>query len=399
MSRRLSKPVQDNEFPLVLAICRSAVSMNDEVSRHQVLRLSEHLDGQGQADKARVVRELLDGSPKAMALSPMRLHRSRAGVQSESLTRAVRPPVDKETAVPLAEIVWPELLPPSPPTLPVELRAAVDAVIEEWQHFERLAQLGVRPTRSALLYGLPGTGKTHLALWLAGQLGLPVVVARLDGLVSSFLGTTSRNIGHLFDFVDRYDCVLLLDEFDAVAKLRDDPQEMGEIKRVVNTILQRLDQRKPNGFTVGITNHEQLLDPAVWRRFEIQIQVPKPGLEGRIAILKTYLKPMAVTASETQFLAWLCDGMTGAEIETFVNSIKRQSALQVRQDRPFIDTCRQAASIHMERLAQNRHVTLMQSDQQVARVLADDPSLHADHAALGHLFGKSKSTVTRWLSR
>jgi hypothetical protein len=380
----------------MLDICRSAVSSNDEVSRHQVLRLAEHLAGHGQAEQARAMRELLDGSAKARTMSPVRLHRSRASVHAEALTRAVRPPMDKETAVPLAEIVWPEHLPVEPPTLPLELRAAIDSVIEEWQHADKLAPFGVRPTRSALLYGLPGTGKTHLALWLAGQLGFPVVVARLDGLISSFLGTTSRNIGHLFDFVDRYDCVLLLDEFDAVAKLRDDPHEMGEIKRVVNTILQRLDQRQKHGFTIGITNHEQLLDPAVWRRFEIQIQLPKPSLEGRVAILQTYLRPMVLSGSETQFLGWLCDEMTGAEIETFVKSIKRLAALQ-RPGRPFIETCRQAANIHMERLAKHRHAVLTQPDSQAARLLADDPSLHADQASLGQIFGISKSTVARWL--
>lgn len=387
----------DSEFPFVLDICRSAVSSNDEVSRHQVRRLAEHLAGQGQAEQARAVRELLDGSGKAQALSPVRLHRSRAGVHAETLTRAVRPPVDKETAVPLAEIVWPEQLPQTPPTLPPDLRAAIDAVIEEWQHADKLEPMGVRPTRSALLYGLPGTGKTHLALWLAGQLGFAVVVARLDGLVSSFLGTTSRNLGHLFDFVDRYDCVLLLDEFDAVAKLRDDPHEMGEIKRVVNTILQRLDQRQKHGFTIGITNHEQLLDPAVWRRFEIQIQMPKPSLEGRVAILQTYLRPMDLGPSETQFLGWLCDEMTGAEIETFVKSIKRSAALH-EPGRPFIEICRQAAHIHTERLARHRHAVLSQPDAQAARQLADDPTLRADQASLGQIFGISKRTVTRWLS-
>lgn len=398
MARRPPPPAApESDFPLVLDICRSAVSSNDDVTRHQVLRLAEHLSGQGQADQARAVRELLDGSAKAKAMSPVRLHRSLAVPQAEALSRAARPPVDKETAVPLAEIVWPEQLPTAPPTLPPELRAAVDTVIEEWQHADKLLPMGVRPTRSALLYGLPGTGKTHLALWLAGQLGFPVVVARLDGLVSSFLGTTSRNIGQLFDFVDRYDCVLLLDEFDAVAKLRDDPQEMGEIKRVVNTILQRLDQRRTHGFTIGITNHEQLLDPAVWRRFEMQIQMPKPSLEGRVAILQTYLRPMDLSAGETQFLGWLCDEMTGAEIETFVNSIKRQTALQGR-GRPIIETCRHAATIHSERLAKHRHAVLTQPDAQAARLLADDSALHADHASLGQIFGISTRTVTRWLS-
>ena len=81
---------------------------------------------------------------------------------------------------------------------------------------------------------------------------------KLDGLVSSFLGTTARNIGNLFAFANRHRCILLLDEFDAIAKVRDDPQEVGEIKRVVNALLQNLDTRRDVGFTIGITNHPKL---------------------------------------------------------------------------------------------------------------------------------------------
>src|SRR5207247_10685382 len=104
------------------------------------------------------------------------------------------------------------------------------------------------------------TGKTRLARWMAAQLELPILLARMDGLVSSFLGTTARNIGNLFGFANRYRCLLLLDEFDALAKLRDDPQEVGEIKRVVNALLQNLDARSDLGLTIGITNHPKLLD-------------------------------------------------------------------------------------------------------------------------------------------
>lgn len=146
--------------------------------------------------------------------------------------------------------------------------------------------------RTCLIYGPPGTGKTRLALWIAAQLDLPVVSARIDGLVSSFLGTTARNIGNLFAFANRYRCLLLLDEFDAVAKLRDDPQEVGEIKRVVNALLQNLDMRHDVGITVGITNHQRLLDPAVWRRFEVQLEMPRPDFDVRLEIAKSFMPPI-----------------------------------------------------------------------------------------------------------
>ena len=147
----------------------------------------------------------------------------------------------------------------------------------EWAKVDALRAMGVEPSRSCLLYGPPGTGKTLTALMLARRLGLPVVNARIDGLVSSFLGTTARNIANLFDFANRYRCVLLLDEFDALAKMKDDPHELGEIKRVVNTLLQNLDARKGIGLTIAITNHEGLLDTAVWRRFENHIRSRPSG--------------------------------------------------------------------------------------------------------------------------
>ena len=120
-----------------------------------------------------------------------------------------------------------------------------------------------------------------LARYIADQLGLPCVEARLDGLMSSFLGTTARNIGALFDFANRYRCVLFLDEFDAVAKARDDAQEVGEIKRVVDTLLQSLDSRNGTGITLAATNHEHLLDSAVWRRFDSRIEIKAPDAEAR----------------------------------------------------------------------------------------------------------------------
>src|SRR6202167_4526051 len=142
------------------------------------------------------------------------------------------------------------------------------------------------PGRACMLFGKPGTGKTKLGYWLAERLGLPLVIARLDGLMSSFLRTTARNIGSLFDFANRYRCVLLLDEFDSLAKLRDDPQEVGEIKRVVNALLQNLDGRREVGLTIGITNHPRLLDSAVWRRFEVQLEIPKPDFVIRTEIAR-----------------------------------------------------------------------------------------------------------------
>src|SRR5262249_18998967 len=155
-----------------------------------------------------------------------------------------------------------------------------------------------------LIFGAPGVGKTRLARYVARRLRLPCVEARLDGLISSFLGTTARNIGGLFDFANRYRCVLFLDEFDAIAKARDDAQEVGEIKRVVNTLLQCMDRRNGRGFTIAATNHDHLLDAAVWRRFEARIHISLPDAETRSRLLDQFVRPLRLQPTERKLLVW-----------------------------------------------------------------------------------------------
>lgn len=397
MAARNTKRAPDEQFEHVLDVCRAAIQTGEEIPKHQVQRLLEFLEEHGEKSKAADLQKLLDSAAKNIGVAPRRLVRSRANLRGEVLGKAVRPPLDKETSAPLADILWPEDLPLASPVLTRELQVLAENFVEEWKLSDALMEVGVSPTRSALIYGEPGTGKTHLALWIAGQLGMPVVLARLDGMISSFLGTTSRNIGNLFDFAERYQCVLLLDEFDAVAKLRDDPHEMGEIKRVVNTILQRLDLRREMGVTIGITNHEQLLDPAVWRRFQIQIRMPKPSLEGRIAILKRYLPPFELSAAEARFLTWATTDMSGADIQSVVDSFKRLKVVTSQQSLTLVELLRRVADMHNDRVGPDQKRILSLSDPQAAKALVSAPEADGDIQSLSIVFGKSRNTIKRWL--
>ncbi|WP_186307836.1 AAA family ATPase [Paraburkholderia sp. BCC1884] len=324
----------------------------------------------------------------------------RAGVLSltvagEPLTRSARMPVDRETASPLATIVYEKQLPSTPPVLPRELMRALDAFVLEWRRADELARVGIAPANSCLLYGEPGTGKTQLALWLSGQLGLPVILARLDGLMSSFLGTTSRNIGNLFAFANRHRAVLLLDEFDAIAKLRDDPNEIGEIKRVVNTLLQNIDERKGCGITIGITNHPQLLDPAIWRRFEMQIAISVPEADARQIIVKRNLEPLVFGDAEVRFISWVMDGASGAEIEDFVRSLKK-SLILIEGVQSIVKRLRGLAFIHAARIKPLALDALKLSDRSLARALNSDYNFSITE--LAQLFRVNRTTISRWIT-
>lgn len=374
-----------------------ALAEGSPAIRRQVERLRDELKKDGN-EQAAVLDQLLAKAGRASNMAPSRLTQSRVmPMAGEVLSRNTPVPVDKETAAPLADVVFPENTRASFPILDGMLDVAAKALLVEWQNAERLAEAGVAPARSCLIYGAPGTGKTTLAFWLARELGLPAVVARLDGLVSSFLGTTARNVGNLFSFANRYRCVLILDEFDAVAKVRDDPHEVGEIKRVVNALLQSIDSRRDVGITLAITNHETLLDPAIWRRFELQLHVPRPGMQARGEILRRYLDGMEVGASVEKLVAWLTEGISGAEIEMLARALKKQAVLSDREGPISLACIQQAVEMTGARISSERRESLQQDAPRLARHLNDVRELSFTQAEIGQLFGRDKATIGRWL--
>jgi SpoVK/Ycf46/Vps4 family AAA+-type ATPase len=386
-------------FSIVQALCRAAMADASPALRKQIERLRDALANEGETKQAGILASLLTTAERDRELSPSRIERSKLRVPGESLNRNTPLPVDRETAAALADIIFPGDIESAHPLFNATVSQAIETIIEEWAHFDALAEIDIRPSKTCLIYGAPGTGKTRLALWIARQLDLPVVVVKLDGLVSSFLGTTARNIGNLFTFVNRHRCILLLDEFDAIAKLRDDPQEVGEIKRVVNALLQNLDLRRDIGFTIGITNHPKLLDPAVWRRFEVQLEIPKPDFEMRKAIAAQFMPPVEAPDSHLRLIAWFTEGATGAEIEALVRTYKKATTVREADRRGLLDTLRQFATLNAARVQSERRALLFDDPANLFRAMRDDPLLGFSMTDIGEIAGKDKSTVSRQLGR
>lgn len=386
-------------FSIIQALCRAAIADASPATRKQIERLRDAIAKTGDTKNSAAITSILTAAERTKELSPSRIERSRAPVAGEALTRNTPVPVDRETAAALADIIFPSDIQRAAPLFNATVAEAVATIVEEWAHFDALAEIDIRPSKTCLIYGAPGTGKTRLALWIAQQLDLPVVVVKLDGLVSSFLGTTARNIGNLFAFANRHRCVLLLDEFDAIAKVRDDPQEVGEIKRVVNALLQNLDVRRDIGFTIGITNHPKLLDPAVWRRFEVQLEIPKPDFEMRKAIASHFMPPVQAPDAHLRLIAWFTEGSTGAEIESLVRTYKKATAVRDEERRGLLDTLRQFATLNAARVQSERRALLFDDTSNLFRAMRDDPNLGFSMTDIGEIAGKDKSTVSRQLGR
>lgn len=386
-------------FSIVLAVCRAAMQTPNPAIENHLRRLAKALEKDGQVDQAQGLAKLLQAPGKSVEIQPSRVVLSLASMGGELLTPSVKAPVDRETSAPLAEIIFPDFVRPVVPVFDIGLSSSIDGLLDEWRNIDRLKAAGVKPALSLMMFGAPGTGKTLLAHHMAKELGYPLVVARLDGLVSSFLGTTARNISNLFTFANRYKCILLLDEFDAVAKLRDDPNELGELKRVVNTLLQCLDERSSIGFTVAITNHESLLDPAVWRRFDIRIEVPKPNWDARVQILRAqFCGGMKISAVQLLFLAWVSKGYSGSDIEKLSDFVKRRFAI-LADKYEFVESVRKYVQLSAQVLESENRDLVIGGSEDLAYALAHDAELTMPQDKLAELFSRTQSTISRWVRK
>ena len=328
----------------VVQIIEGGIEGNKNKLKAYAEQLTRRLEADGEADLARQISQALQLTPDknmatmahlgATSLIPGSLSAQTHLSSTEDFDFASLP-LDAEFQLPMVEVTWPQTE-KSQVVLTEESKSVIEHLVSSHRAAARLRAVQLDTTLSLLLHGPPGCGKTTTATYIAAQLGLPLVTARADAIISSYLGHTSKNLRQLFDYAASVPCVLFLDELDALGKMRDDAHEIGELKRVVISLLQNIDvlnaRRGTEGqgrrsVLVAATNHEHLLDPALWRRFTFKARLDAPPIEPRQEMLEQFLRGWA--GSDLIFLlASLTEGLCGAALKNIADECIRTAILQ-----------------------------------------------------------------------
>lgn len=212
--------------------------------------------------------------------------------------------------------------------LPANIHDACREIVEEHYRKDLLRSYNLEPRHRVLLSGPPGNGKTSLAEAFAHELMVPLFVVKYEGIIGSYLGETAQQLDRLFEQIKSQRCVLFFDEFDALSKERSDPNEVGEIKRVVNALLMQIDLLPSHVMVVAATNHAEMLDKASWRRFETKLELPRPTksmVEKWLNMFQENIGHSLGLTSKT--LSEKLIGLSFGEIEDFALDIQRRYVL------------------------------------------------------------------------
>ena len=318
---------------LVLDLAKAATSANTERIRLSVKALVSEAKAKKHHKFASQLENLLNHSRSFSHIGRPGSGASRLGEQQSAGVRLVAP-----------ERFLRDLI------LPTGMADVVQGLVLEHQRKDRLRERGLEPRHRVLLVGPPGNGKTSLAEVLAGELDVPLLVASYEGIVSSWLGQTAQKLEDVFRQAHRNSpCVLFFDEVDVLGASRSSPQEVGEIKRLVGSLLLQIDALPSDIVVVFATNHPELLDRGVWRRFQVRLELPRPNLQAIATWLSWYdhfhaysggggsgpLTDRCVEISQTLL------GCSFAEVCDFGESVKRSTFLDSDNTDPnaILDSC------------------------------------------------------------
>ncbi len=363
-------------------IIEGALRLDIDKVRNYTDFLADNLEKEGEEVLAKRLRKLLEKSDHQIRPTDAKF--------------ANFLPVDSESRFHLIELVD---CPKEPPLiLTDEQWETVHEFISVAKSYVQTDNQSHDTSLSLVVHGPPGTGKNRLIRHLARELGLNLYVARLDGLISSYLGSTAKNIRAIFEFTAKRPCVLFLDEFDAIAKLRGDSQELGELKRVVNSFIQNLDTIGRQSIVVAATNHEELLDAAIWRRFSYRMELALPDEQMRRSMWVNFSRAIEFTKRELELLVDLSDGFSGSDIHEVcarLNRYKASSGKSPNFARVFLTI--QNMSIGGTAEGRIASKTRGVGFEEAAYLLRKrNPRLYS-LSALAHILGVSKSMAHRWI--
>lgn len=300
----------------VLKILEGALKSNASMALNYASLLADKLESEGEPRQARMLRERLTRTTMPMGSA----QDASNGISLGNL------PTDQESRLHTVDVSRPQVQ-DIQLVLPSAIQTRLNEFVQAVEHHDVLVHAGAALPSRMLIYGPPGTGKTLTARWIAAHLSLPLLTVRCDTLVSSLLGQTSRNLRRVFEYATQTPCVLFMDEFDALAGARGNERDVGELQRVVIALLQNIDALPDNTIVVAATNHDQLLDPAIGRRFAFQLPVPLPDENQLTVLWRHWLGEFAPDGLDWSDLARCSLGATGALIELTCIDAKRSAIL------------------------------------------------------------------------
>ncbi|MFI8198344.1 AAA family ATPase [Streptomyces sp. NPDC085942] len=270
----------------------------------------------------------------------------------------------------------------------------MDDLVAERPVREALVDVGLQPSRSVLLSGPPGVGKTLTASHIASQMKQTLFVVDLAAVMSSYLGRTGRNLRAVMDFAAENECVLFIDEFDALAKRREDDSDVGELKRLVNVLLLELDRWPAGSFLIAATNHKELLDTAISRRFDVLLELSLPATCERKILISSLpaILSASVSAETCGLVALATDEMSHSDIVRLCNAIARESIVREGHLSSFEES--------LVRFALGKLRDVAGEDPVIREQVAVAASVHLglSNRKIANILGVSHPTISRAIS-
>lgn len=304
--KRLFNTIEPGNNPELNALCRKIVDEEKRLGHHKVAsQLERMLAIKSKSDQP------IQRKPVAKSLSTL--------------------PSSSRDSAPLVQVLEHDQL-RHHMVLPRSVEEKFLRIEKEYAARSRLAKYGLAARKRILFYGPPGCGKSLGAERIAWATGLPLHKVRFDTLISSFFGETATNLGKIFEAVEKQPCALFLDECDTIARSRGASNDVGEVSRVVNMLLQLLEDFRGDGLVIAATNHYDSLDKAIYRRFDEAIEIPMPGIVEISRLLKITLEALHVDkAVDLRNFAASLDGFSFSEIERIAQNAAKRCIMANRQ--------------------------------------------------------------------